>query len=75
MEKPNQPNERKDMNMSKELTPEEIKKMKIEHLRWLQRRYHQMDREEKMTTHERAHIGTRAFELQMRADRLENGGL
>ena len=61
--------------MSKELTPEEIKKMKIEHLRWLQRRYHQMDREEKMTKEERAHIATRAMALQIRRDRLENGGI
>ena len=61
--------------MNKELTPEEIKKMKIAHLRWLQKRYHQMDREEKMSPKERAHIGVRAMQLQMRADRLENGGL
>lgn len=61
--------------MNKDLTPEEIKKMKIERLRWLQKRYHQMDKEEKMTIRERAHVGVRAMQLQMRADRLENGGL
>ena len=61
--------------MAKELTPEEIRKMKIEHLRWLQRRYHQMDKEEKMSNHERAHLGVRAMQLQIRADKLENGGL
>ncbi|MBO7736023.1 MAG: hypothetical protein J6S67_25865 [Methanobrevibacter sp.] len=61
--------------MSKDLTPEEIKKMKIARLRWLQKRYHQMDRDEKLNPHERAHLGVRAIEAQMMRDKLENGGL
>lgn len=57
--------------MAKELTPEEIKEMKIAHLRWLQKRYHQMDKEEKMSNHERAHLGLHAMELQIRRDQMK----
>lgn len=59
--------------MPKDLTPEEIRKMKIAHLKWLQQRYHQMDKEEKMSNHERAHLGLHAMELQMRREKLEKG--
>ena len=60
--------------MNKDLTPEEIRKMKIEHLKWLQKRYHQMEKEGNMSTHERAHLGLHAMELQMRREKLERGG-
>lgn len=62
--------------MNKELTPEELRRIKIAQLRRLQRKYHQMDREKKNhNINERANIGVHMMELQMRADRLENGGM
>ena len=61
--------------MNKELTPEEIKRIKIARLRQLQRKYYEMDKREKLPVTERAHIGAHSMALQMRADRLENGGI
>ncbi|MBO7733076.1 MAG: hypothetical protein J6S67_11000 [Methanobrevibacter sp.] len=62
--------------MEKELSPEEIRKIKISKLRRLQMKYHQMEKEKRnKTVHERASIGVHMMELQMRADRLENGGI
>ena len=60
--------------MPKDLTPEEIRKMKIAHLKWLQKRYHEMNKEGDMSTHERAHLGLHAMELQMRREKLERSG-